>query len=222
MALKLIPPKVSRLEVGRDRKRSETFAALLGPRQTIGRSYRDLKRLQYHLTEQGRPFRWSDERSASLETLKKEVDVTTSTSLLEHLRQNDASSASIGAMLFQETPEVTILDEVNTTLACDFNTSWVEDQLSDPYRTNIYKRQANGLSRSFAIEMRQKPSDERLLRGYCKELKLIGGVLHRVDQFEPNLVTPKLKAAAVLQEVHAKFGHTSQLRTESATRQRYC
>ncbi|KAA3675582.1 uncharacterized protein DEA37_0012896 [Paragonimus westermani] len=91
---------------------------------------------------------------------------------------------------------VTAPSEVNATL-------WAEDHLSDSYAANIYKRQADGLSKPSAIQMRQNPFDERHYGS------------------GPKLITPKLEVAAVLQKIHTELGHAGQLKTEAAIRQRY-
>ncbi|KAA3674184.1 uncharacterized protein DEA37_0001986 [Paragonimus westermani] len=279
----------------------------------------------HRLTEKGRPFTWSDECSASFETLKDKLTTPpilafpdVSDEAGKFVLDTDASNVSIGAVLSQETPEgevviayasrcldkcernysttrrellalihflrhfrpyllgkpfkvrtdhqslqwlrnfrdpegqvarwqerlqeydfvceyrrglrhgnadalsrVTVPSEVNTTLLYDADTVWAEDQLSDSYIANIYKRQADGSSKPSAIEMRQKPFDERALWGHWKDLRLIDGVLYRMDQSGPKLITPKLKVAAVLQKIHTELGHAGQLKTEAAIRQRY-
>ncbi|KAA3670197.1 uncharacterized protein DEA37_0007786, partial [Paragonimus westermani] len=116
---------------------------------------------------------------------------------------------------------VTVPNEVNTTLLYDADTLWAEDQLSGSYIVNIYKRQADGSSKPSAVEMRQKPFDERALWGHWKDLRLIDGVLYRMDQSGPKLVSPRLKVAAVLQKIHTESGHAGRLITEAAIRQRY-
>ncbi|KAA3670798.1 uncharacterized protein DEA37_0013703 [Paragonimus westermani] len=116
---------------------------------------------------------------------------------------------------------VTVLTGVNTILSYDADTLWAEDQLNDSYTVNIYKRQVGGSSKPSAIEERQKPFDERALLGHWKDLKLIDGVLYRMDRSGLKLITPKLKVAAMLQRIHTELGHAGQLKTEAAIRQRY-
>ncbi|KAF8570150.1 hypothetical protein P879_07129 [Paragonimus westermani] len=126
-----------------------------------------------------------------------------------------ASSLSANVRL-----RVTVHNEVNTTLLNDADTLWAEDQLSDSCIANIYKRHADGSSKPSAMEMRQKPLDEPAFWGHWNDLRLIDGILYRMDQSGPKLITPKLEVAAVLQEIHTELGHAGQLKTEAAIRQR--
>ncbi|KAF7232361.1 hypothetical protein EG68_11842, partial [Paragonimus skrjabini miyazakii] len=109
--------------------------------------------------------------------------------------------------------KITTFDEATATLVYDVDTPWAEDQLSDPYIMNIYKRQTKGSPKPSAIEMGQKPFDEQALWRHWKDLKLIDGVLYRMDQFGPKLIIPKSRVAAVLQKVHTELGHAGQLKS---------
>ncbi|KAA3672810.1 uncharacterized protein DEA37_0002457 [Paragonimus westermani] len=150
-----------------------------------------------------------------LNPLKSDESLLPMTTQLFHLLSEFKDVFALG----NDAPGRTNL--VNTTLLYDADTLWAEDQLSDSYKANIYKRQADGSSKQTAIEMRQKPFDERALWGHWKDLRLIDGVLYRMDQSGPKLITPRSKVAAMLQKIRTELGHAGQLKTEAAIRQRY-
>ncbi|KAA3678047.1 uncharacterized protein DEA37_0011681 [Paragonimus westermani] len=81
------------------------------------------------------------------------------------------------------------------------------------------EHQTDGSSKPSPIVIRRKPFDERASGDHWKDFKPIDGVLYRVDQTGPVLITPKLEVAVVLQKIHIELGHAGQVKTDAATRQ---
>ncbi|CAH8445461.1 unnamed protein product [Dicrocoelium dendriticum] len=113
-------------------------------------------------------------------------------------------------------------EQVNSAFVTpETDIAWAEEQACDPYIANTYNRQLNGSSKPTGTELRERTTEERSLLGHWKDLRIIDGVLYRVDKSGPKLITPMTRSLGILQKVHQQLGHSGQLKTEAAVRQRY-
>lgn len=87
--------------------------------------------------------------------------------------------------------------------------------------SKIFKRLLDGAPKPSGIKMRERSTEEQALYGHWKYLKVVHGILYRVDTSGLKLIIPTIRVNDLLEQIHQQLSHAGQLRTEAPVRQRY-